>query len=424
MTIDRVANREPLSARKQNRHIDATNALANPGLPGRGQFGPTGREDEPNPSTFITLFELASGVAYPSATTRPYTTDPTPWANARQVHCCQHNSGDLDGSGNPIRSYATNASDTPVKIYFPTAPRNAEGFGVPITPSQNPYLTYDTPIAAEGDRVQCVFNRQSGRWEALPSPNYPRLSQPYKTGTLAAGLARTSRSASVTVGGQSTTAYNAFEDAAPAGSGVLLIPNESYNPTGSSDLQTCPWLIVRVTFFAVSVCTDVGYSAATGAWTKSVRTLYCNAADDTVNSTIVQGVECSSAVTLNGTTTSATASPSTVTYGQTVTLSGSTSYTTQNGSASASGFIAFASGSLFLGTVAVGASLPINTLPVGDHTITATYLGNAYYQQSSTTVSVHVNKADATVAQYQSPRLRLTGPRPRSRRPSRRPAAR
>jgi hypothetical protein len=109
----------------------------------------------------VALFELTSTLSYPNlegAGTTHYTVEPSPWATARMVWCHQFQTSDQNAADNPIRSYGGSSLGQECTIYHPAARTNRNGYAVGL------------PTFASGDRVFCVWNRQSGRWEILAPP--------------------------------------------------------------------------------------------------------------------------------------------------------------------------------------------------------------------------------------------------------------
>lgn len=146
MTIDRVKRGDPPRAAEQNELIDEHNRMLTDGEP-------------PGPqAVYIALFELTSDFNYPdtgTASTSVIDTEPTPWATAKQLWCNQFSTGDVDGSGNAMRSYKGKVSSPEEKIWDVSAKPNADGY----VEDQNP--------GASGDRVLGWFDRQAGRWVML-----------------------------------------------------------------------------------------------------------------------------------------------------------------------------------------------------------------------------------------------------------------
>jgi hypothetical protein len=110
------------------------------------------------PATRFALFELTGELIYPNlagAGTSHYTVEPTPYAVARMVWCHQFDPDDKDADDYPLRGYGGTSLSKQETIYHPAAFRNSSGYAI------------GHPTLAAGDRVFCVFNRQSGRWEIV-----------------------------------------------------------------------------------------------------------------------------------------------------------------------------------------------------------------------------------------------------------------
>jgi hypothetical protein len=116
--------------------------------------------DEPH-APRVALFQLTSAMVYPDldgAGADHFTVEPTPYATAKQVWCHHFDPEDKTPAGEPLRSYGGAANSREETIYHPAVRRNAQGYAV------------GHPAFAEGDRVFCLWNRQSGRWEVLAPP--------------------------------------------------------------------------------------------------------------------------------------------------------------------------------------------------------------------------------------------------------------
>jgi hypothetical protein len=164
MTIDRVESGDPLSAGCQNELIDQVNALACPGAVGQAQYGTAGITFHGPPQTQLAIFELLSALSFPDldgAPTGYFDREPTPFAQAAMVWCNQYQATDVTADGTPIRSYSS-AYSGQVTVWQPGARRTGDGTN----------LAYNTPAFRAGDRVYCLWNRQSGRWEIL-SDGFP-----------------------------------------------------------------------------------------------------------------------------------------------------------------------------------------------------------------------------------------------------------
>jgi hypothetical protein len=116
--------------------------------------------DEPH-APRVALFQLTSPLVYPDldgAGAEHFTVEPTPCATARQVWCHGFDPDDKTPEGEPLRSYGGADNSREETIYHPAARRNAAGYAV------------GHPAFRAGDRVFCLWNRQSGRWEVLAPP--------------------------------------------------------------------------------------------------------------------------------------------------------------------------------------------------------------------------------------------------------------
>ena len=99
------------------------------------------------------------------------------------IWCNQQQDADQDSDGNPIRSYGSSLRSKEVVVYHPTA------FITPDYENGNPFgdggYAYGTPSFSPGQRVYCIWNPQSCRWEILaPALNIWR-SRNEKHSTLA-----------------------------------------------------------------------------------------------------------------------------------------------------------------------------------------------------------------------------------------------
>ena len=170
MTLRTVQSGDAISAASHNRLIDQVNALARPGAAVAAQYGAAGVTFCAPAETLIGLFELTGSIAYPAndGASDHFDREPTPYATARQVFCHQFSSQDVDGSGAAIRSYQSPPAERDCTIWFPLCFRDTNGYAIgPL------------PIAI-GMRLFCIFDRQSGRWEAL-SPSSDLLPIELKT---------------------------------------------------------------------------------------------------------------------------------------------------------------------------------------------------------------------------------------------------
>lgn len=116
--------------------------------------------DEPH-ATRVALFQLTSALVYPDlegAGSEHLTVEPTPYATAKQVWCHYFDPDDKTPAGEPLRSYGGTENSREETVYHPAARRNAGGYAV------------GHPAFHAGDRVFCLWNRQSGRWEVLAPP--------------------------------------------------------------------------------------------------------------------------------------------------------------------------------------------------------------------------------------------------------------
>ncbi len=99
-------------------------------------------------------------------------------------------------------------------------------------------------------------------------------------------------------------------------------------------------------------------------------------------------------VTLSDASITASASPSTIDYGESTTVTANVA--TVTGLSAPTGSITFSEGGTTFGTATLSggsASLAISSLSVGSHTITVSYGGNSYYDAASTTATVTVDKS-------------------------------
>ncbi|MGA2063797.1 MAG: hypothetical protein ABSG86_02460 [Thermoguttaceae bacterium] len=163
MNLDRVEPGDRLSAARQNLLIGQVNALSCPGTPGQSQYGTAGVAFYGPPETRLALFELIGPVSYPDLSTAPsdhFDRDPTPSAQAQRVWWYQQQTTDATYLGAAVRSYAVPDDARQETIWLPLGPRNQNGYGV------------GPPGVGPGDRVLCLFDRQSGRWEVVGGPPY------------------------------------------------------------------------------------------------------------------------------------------------------------------------------------------------------------------------------------------------------------
>lgn len=166
MTIPRVKPGDPLTAAGQNELIDQMNRQSLPGGVD-GRFGSTGADWSVDRPADIVLFEIVgSDWSLPDLTAISYYSstvpiEQSPSITARRVEYAHHVATDLDSSSDPVYTYnvSENREETiyhPISRFTPSAgttPRAGYGVG---------------PIGiGQGDRVWCVWNRQSGRWEIL-----------------------------------------------------------------------------------------------------------------------------------------------------------------------------------------------------------------------------------------------------------------
>jgi hypothetical protein len=110
------------------------------------------------PQPRLALFQLTGQLTYPDlegAGSSHYTVEPTPYAAAKRVWCHQFDPDDQDGHGHPLRSYGGSSLSKEETVYHPAAFRNGAGYAI------------GHPTFRSGDRVFCVLNRQSGRWEIV-----------------------------------------------------------------------------------------------------------------------------------------------------------------------------------------------------------------------------------------------------------------
>ena len=156
--LDRLRNFDPLSAARQNELLDQVNVRGLPGASQSAQYGAAGVTFNGPPATRWALFQLTGELVYPNlagAGTEHFTVEPTPYATARMVCCHQFDPDDKDPQEHPIRSYGGSSLSKQETVYHPGAFRNTAGYAI------------GHPAFRSGDRVFCVFNRQSGRWEIV-----------------------------------------------------------------------------------------------------------------------------------------------------------------------------------------------------------------------------------------------------------------
>jgi hypothetical protein len=113
-------------------------------------------------------------------------------------------------------------------------------------------------------------------------------------------------------------------------------------------------------------------------------------------------LETVNAVPLTASKASLNITPSSIAYGATTTLTATVTAATGPNTPIPSGSVTFFDGSTQIGATPLNgagiASLPINTLPVGTHTITCLYGGNTVYATSACTgVTLTVNQANAAL---------------------------
>ncbi len=144
--IEPVQKGAPFSARHQNRLIDAVNECTNNAKP-------------PQSYARLVLFTLTSPVVMPDLAGAgvPNDREPTPYATARRAWCAKQSEGDA------YPSYGDDASSATETIYFPTSYRNGDGYAI------------GPPSAGVGMSVWCVWNAQSGRWEAIVDAMGPKF---------------------------------------------------------------------------------------------------------------------------------------------------------------------------------------------------------------------------------------------------------
>ena len=271
--------------------------------------------------------------------------------------------------------------------------------------------------------VDCVHDweqdRRSPRGRRAIYP-VPQRTAPatYVLGTLGIALTRTDGSVGVNVPGgheigtDPQTAWNHFGDSGPSGANVLLLPNTSYQISRDQTPQdTAQWIIVRVPGQNVQVTADVGYDYASGTFRKTFQNIYCAGFDPPQSPFgFTQVAEPALGMIRAATSTSVAADNTTVHYGQTIHLTATVAFTTQNGSAVPNGYVAWsvdgqwcattqvvASGSAYAATLD-SSNLPAAALPVGSRVVSAQYFGDQYYQGSQGSLTVTVQKADATAA--------------------------
>jgi hypothetical protein len=163
MSLRRVQPGDNLSTAGHNRLVDQVNALLRPGSAAQAQYGTAGVTFCGPAETHAALFELSGPITYPDLDGAPsdhFDRDPTPCATARLVWCHQHQPGDADAAGQPVRSYFTRSDDAEQTIWFPLSRRDESGYSL------------RPPVAGANPRVLCLLNRQSGRWEVIEGPPY------------------------------------------------------------------------------------------------------------------------------------------------------------------------------------------------------------------------------------------------------------
>ncbi len=136
---------EPITAAHLNEMVSASNAVLRSGALGEAQFAGSGLTFIPTALTRLAIFELSEDITYPSPGDVSF---PEGWDVPPDVPYAEN--------CDEIQLYQeTNVYQVPPGIvsqtvYFPT-----------ITD-----FTQGEPVARiTGDRVEAVFNRQSGRWE-------------------------------------------------------------------------------------------------------------------------------------------------------------------------------------------------------------------------------------------------------------------
>jgi hypothetical protein len=160
MTVPIIKRGDPMQAEPLGLMGKAINRYGGIGPSVPASTGTQGPSFHSFPEFWQALFELTSSVTMPdlSLTSSSHINlEPTPYATGKQVWCEQFKSTDVD-NGNEIRSYGGAVASAPKKIYFPWSFYNDDGYAI------------GHPPAANGDRVPCMFNRQSGRWESLAPP--------------------------------------------------------------------------------------------------------------------------------------------------------------------------------------------------------------------------------------------------------------
>lgn len=134
---------------------------ARPGAAAEAHYGAAGVSFLAPPETRLALFELTSGLVYPelqTAGSEHFDQEPTPWATGRQLWCHHFDPQDRTPAGQPIKSYGGGHLGRQQVIYHPEALRAASGYAI------------GHPAISAGQRVFCLWNRQSGRWEMLTPP--------------------------------------------------------------------------------------------------------------------------------------------------------------------------------------------------------------------------------------------------------------
>jgi hypothetical protein len=161
MSLEPVQAERPRASDSAGTLMGQLRRGARPGATGEAQYGAAGVSFFAPPEARIALVQLTSAMTYPDlagAGSPHFTVEPTPYATARQVWCHQFDPDDRSPGGAPLRSYDGTQHSKDETVWHPAAFRNADGYAI------------GHPSFRPGDRVFCLWNRQSGRWEILAPP--------------------------------------------------------------------------------------------------------------------------------------------------------------------------------------------------------------------------------------------------------------
>jgi len=431
--IERVKNQELLSASKENDHVDQTNVLGSGGMVGSGTQGPTGQMFEPGPDQPLGLFVLLSNINYPADTGKPYTqADPTAYASAARLDFYQANPADViaaNSYNSPVYTYnqlGTLSGSQAYTLYFPLCPRTANGYSTMVSTNNSPgnlmantgpWLTYDVPPALQGDRVYGIWNRQSGRWEALPNPTVPRTIVPVGVGVLSSTLQSTDQVATVQYLNNTWTALNLFGDASNSGSAVLLIPNPSYSANSTIGISgNTPYIVGRVACQPITVVTGMNWNITAGQLIQQAATIMVPGVSPTPvgPTTVLTCVQQQNGNITGTTATAVQASPTTITFGQDIQFTATVAINQNNGNATPSGsinwywlgpgqaypnYFAYGPSPLSGNTATVNLSqIPSGWIAAGNaFSLVAVYGGDQYYSGSQGSASFNIQPTNTTV---------------------------